>query len=139
MNIAKEIITELSNAGVEITVEKDEIICRSDSPIPDHMITRLKNHKRSVIAALSEREIRKSRPIHSVNHFIYDEKDLIPLICRDCPNLEIIEREDSPLVGCVQDFEDGPWVSRWTRFRYKITKCMQDGNRRSHYFPFDPY
>ena len=49
----------------------------------------------------------------------------VPALCRDCPQLEIIPRNDDLLVGCVHSIESGPWISEWKRLPSDLSTCIQ--------------
>ena len=62
MNSAAELLDEVFEKGLNLSVKDGSIVCRSQQPIPVDIITRIRTHKAEIIDLLQRRQQKHDTP-----------------------------------------------------------------------------
>lgn len=116
------LLEEWRRKGVEVTVVGDnklEIAGNIEQDI-DRVAPLIKEHKKEILAYLIDGE--GNLPGEDWPDDLL--RDSIPLVCESCPRLELVNRGDGVMAGCVYKSSNDSLSFGWRRFSAGSTECI---------------
>lgn len=116
------VLEEWRRTGIEVTVVGDhtlEITGDSEQDI-DQVALIIKEHKEELIAYLIDGDGGQPGEGWPDDR----SRDPIPSVCQSCPRLELVDRGDEVMAGCLYECSDDSLSFGWRRFPVGSKGCI---------------